>query len=288
MVKALWLLLISVTFAALHAEPLVELRGCTLIETDWADGDSFRIKTADGDEHTIRLYGADCPELIIESEADRRRITSQQRYFGLHGKSLKLADPDKIVQQFGEKAKAYTVAFLQRPFTVHTSYADAMGDPRFKRIYGFVIDQDGKDLAKHLVSSGLARAHGVYRSTHDRKSKSDYQDLLKDHEMFASKHGIGIWKLTDWSKILEERLSHRHQERQIRQAIGELPLDADFRVNINKASKDSLMKLPGIGEVIALRIIEHRPYKNQQELLKVPGIGSGIFEAIRPYLIELK
>ncbi len=49
------LFLTSVGFAA---QPLVELRKCKLVPTEWADGDSFEIKTEDGSQHTVRLYGA--------------------------------------------------------------------------------------------------------------------------------------------------------------------------------------------------------------------------------------
>ena len=49
-------LLVSRGFAA---EPLTKLEGCTFVPAEWADGDSFSIRTSDGKEHTLRLYGAD-------------------------------------------------------------------------------------------------------------------------------------------------------------------------------------------------------------------------------------
>jgi hypothetical protein len=36
---------------AARAEELVAIEGCTLVPADWADGDSFRIRTPAGDEH---------------------------------------------------------------------------------------------------------------------------------------------------------------------------------------------------------------------------------------------
>ena len=44
-------------------------------------------------------------------------------------------------------------------------------------------------------------------------------------------------------------------------------------VNINTASAAELVTLPGIGEAIAQRVIEGRPYKNLQDLDRVSGIG---------------
>ena len=59
-------------------------------------------------------------------------------------------------------------------------------------------------------------------------------------------------------------------------------------VNINIASKDELMTLNGIGEVMAERIIEYRTgnrFKNKEDIMSVKGIGSGIYEKIKDSII---
>ena len=43
------------------------------------------------------------------------------------------------------------VAALAKPFTVHTAFADARGDGKHKRIYGFVTTADGEDLAGRQI-----------------------------------------------------------------------------------------------------------------------------------------
>ena len=58
------------------------------------------------------------------------------------------------------------------------------------------------------------------------------------------------------------------------------------QININQASKDELMSLPGIGEAMAERIIlfrdENGPFTSIDELKNIKGIGEKKLERIAP------
>lgn len=57
------------------------------------------------------------------------------------------------------------------------------------------------------------------------------------------------------------------------------------RVNINQASKEALMTLPGIGEAKADAILAYRQaegaFENTEDLMQVPGIKEGVFSKIK-------
>jgi hypothetical protein len=58
----------------------------------------------------------------------------------------------------------------------------------------------------------------------------------------------------------------------------------DLLVNPNTASVGALTRLPGIGEVLAQRIIEARPYSQAEELLRVPGLGEATLSRFSSFL----
>lgn len=61
-------------------------------------------------------------------------------------------------------------------------------------------------------------------------------------------------------------------------------MSSNGRININKASKETLIRLPQIGEVRADSIIEFRKkneFSSINEITNVPGIGPAIFDSIK-------
>lgn len=71
-----------------------------------------------------------------------------------------------------------------------------------------------------------------------------------------------------------------------------LPEEGEYRgyfvVNPNSSPRDSLELLPGIGPVLAQRIVDYRAdhvFAAPEDLLKVAGLGQQTLGRIKPYLV---
>lgn len=253
------------------AEELQRFAEARLVPAPDNDGDSFFVQ-AGGRQLRVRLYFVDCAETTVGSKSDAVRVREQTRYFGL-------ARLDRTLH-FGRAAKSFTENALARPFTVHTAFASALGRSAGGRVYAFVTTADGDDLGALLVRNGLARTRGTGRAGPDGRSRDETTERLRDAEASAMLRRAGIWAESDPARLEELRAQQRLEDQQLEQLQDEAAAPPG-PVDLNRAERAELEALPGIGPVLAGRIVEGRPYRTVEDLRRVKGVSPQLVDALR-------
>ena len=280
----------------------IVLKDCRLISNPANDGDSFHV-SAGPKEYLFRLYFVDAPET---DEMTPRRLIDQAKYFSI-------TVPQAI--EVGRTAKDFTQEKLSQPFTVFTHMSDAMGQSRLERFYAFVETKDG-DLGEQLVRNGLARSYGFKVAPPGLTSSRIEFEKLQQLEDAAKREKIGGWGIdagrlrahpqtpSGFSSFVADGKTRpisvpaessgdfppvaKSTGSIVRTSVGttgshtkeKTPLG---NIDINTATEKELTTVPGIGHVMAGRIIAARPFRSADNLKRVSGIGDKKYAQIRPY-----
>jgi DNA uptake protein ComE-like DNA-binding protein len=281
----------------------IVLKDCRLIPNPANDGDSFHVSVGPN-EYLFRLYFVDAPET---DEMTPTRLIEQARYFAI-------TVPQAI--EIGRAAKEFTRQKLSEPFTVFTHMSDAMGQSRIERFYAFVQTKDG-DLGELLVRNGLARNYGFKAAPPGLKSSRIEIKKLQQFENQARQEKIGAWGISAGrlnahtqisssfsSFVPEQRTGSRSAPADSSTVVSPIPQSVASstrsspvetnkshakektplgRIDINTATEKELTTVPGIGHVMAARIIAARPFRSADDLKRVSGIGDKKYAQIRPY-----
>jgi len=293
---ALAVALVSVPVVDLDArdgsKDWIVLENCKLIVNPANDGDSFHASVGEK-EYLFRLYLVDAPETDAMTPG---RLVEQAKYFAI-------TVPQAI--EVGQAAKEFTREKLSEPFTVFTRMSDAMGRSKMERFYAFVQTKDG-DLGEQLVRNGLARNYGFRAVPPGIKNSRLEVEKLQQFEDEGRQEKIGGWgvnagrlnvraqKPAPFSVFVAEKKTRPRATPLANSSIaGSNPAEAKKphakekialgRIDINTATEKELKMIPGIGPVMAGRIIASRPFRSADDLKKVSGIGDKKYDAIRPF-----
>ncbi len=161
-----------------------KIDGCTLVNNEFNDGDSFHVK-ASGRERIFRLHFVDCPETSDHNVEMKERVREQAKVFNLTASE---------VMRAGKKASEFTHAQLSRgPFTVYTRWANAGGASEKKRFYAYIV-VNGRGLDEILVENGWARVHGLPVVLPDGTDGFKHREKLLKLEQNARRNRVGVWR----------------------------------------------------------------------------------------------
>ena len=97
-----------------------------------------------------------------------------------------------------------------------------------------------------------------------------------------------IVALLAWpKKSREQEFAERYSERMDGYQYQSAPVQHEMapgRIDINKAPLQELVRVPGVGESLAHKIIEKRPFSTMEDLLDVRGVGDVNLSIIRQYV----
>jgi len=203
------------------------------------------------------------------------------------------------VIEIGLDAKKFVDAKLSEPFTVVTRLAEGLGRSKIQRVYGLVRTKGG-DLGEQLVANGLARIHCVHPATPDGLSGQDEIQKLEQLERDAKQKKLGAWAISaqplKWPSATPQPLANTSQPisaTPVPLIATDSPIEVKRshaketselgRIDVNTATEKELRMIPGIGPVMAARIIAARPFRSANELKRVSGIGDKKYAEIRPY-----
>ncbi len=284
------------SLAPAHAHgPWVTLQDCRYLPNPSNDGDSFHARVGRR-QYIFRLYFVDAPETDAGLS---ERTEEQAEYFGV---------TPALALKVGEAAKEFTRKKLQQPFIVRTCRQDALGRSKLERFYAFV--QVGtKDLGEELVANGLARLHGTASQAPGLDLPEREWEKLRRLEREAKAERVGGWG-ANYGRLNAQIQTKPEKPEDSFQAFfhptAEKPrdsFDAFFhskqaahppvtsavapatdvgtKLDVNSATESELDSLPGIGPVLAARIIAARPFTSADDLRRVKGIGVKTYEKIR-------
>lgn len=137
--------------------------------------------------------------------------------------------------------------------------------------------------------SGAVRRPGVYRVS-EGTIVQDLLDLAGGPSDDAALDGINL------AALLEAHMKCHIPTAAESEAQGDgapdfltLAESPDRRVNINRADRDELMRLPGVGPATAEAILRYREangaFETPDDLMLVPGIKQAKFDAMAPFVV---
>ncbi len=139
-------------------------------------------------------------------------------------------------------------------------------------------------LAASLLLGGAVKiTRTLTQGGHER-----YDYTKSDDEFSMRSASANLAESTDTDTGLRNSSKIKPDKRSRSSSPQKRKAPPETKINLNTANKEELMRLPGVGEVMAERIVmfreEHGSFNSIEELQEVSGIGRKKFERLSPYI----
>ncbi|MDQ2824545.1 MAG: helix-hairpin-helix domain-containing protein, partial [Verrucomicrobiota bacterium] len=294
------------------------LSDCQYVTNASNDGDSFHV-TARGKQYLFRLYFVDTPE-TDSSLGDR--IDEQAKYFGITpeqtikvGKTATQFTREKLTQSFTVRTcfqDALGRSKMERFYAIvqttsgdlgeqlienglarkHGASANPVGLPRanveWQKLEGLERAAKLEKVGGWGVKYGrmLARAASAKnRVPVDPFDAFFHPERVQREQAMPSVSG-SAWPFpspTPVARSTTPKSSALANSFEVANSTQPSPQAQNGKLDINTATEKQLDGVPGIGPVLAGRIVAARPFKSADDLRNVKGIGDTRYGKIRPF-----
>lgn len=289
------------------------LENCVLVSNRSNDGDSFHVSTG-GKQYLFRLYFVDAPETDMSF---KDRVAEQAKYFALTpaqttavGKVAEDFTREKLGQPFtvrtcfqdalgrskmerfyaivqtatGDLAEQLTENGLAR---IHGASANPIGLPPANAEWQKLRQLESEARSERVGGWGVKSGRMTERSAKAKnRSAGDPFDAFFHREReqaSAPTPTSNAWPFPPRAIPLPLRAPTPLPIAAVSPAARVSTSTTPAKLDPNTATADQLKALPGIGKVLAQRIVAARPFKSADALRRVKGIGDARFEKIRPF-----
>jgi len=302
--------------AAAHGSWQV-LNNCLYVSNASNDGDSFHV-SAGGKQYLFRLYFVDAPET---DAGFKDRVDEQAKYFGITseqviqvGKIAKAFTREKLAHPFTVRTcfqDALGRSRMERFYAIVQTPTGDLGEQLIEnglaRIHGASANPVGLPAANvewqkldRLETAAKAEKVGGWGVNYGRmmarSEKSKNRAPVDPFEAFfhperTQTQTVAASSANAWPFPRHSPAAGSDDIVTINPAKASASSDASAGtaagairpIDINSASSADLENVPGIGPVLAQRIIEARPFKSADDLRNVKGIGEYRYRKLRPY-----